>query len=97
MAGGPTAPLTLWANNKRLPPGEPMVRVRCAANASALAHVCARVSAACAPSRSQLSLASLRPAQLARKGNPLEGLGGLELRPRGIEWDTSVPEEPEGQ
>ena len=95
MAGGPTAPLTLWANNKRLPPGEPMVRA--STRARARDPVCARASAACAPSCSRLSLASLRSVQLARKGNPLEGLGGLELRPRGIEWDTSVPEEPEGQ
>lgn len=58
MAGGPSAPLALWANNKRLPPGEPM---------------------------------------LALKGNPLAGLSGLELRPRGIEWDVTVPEEEEGQ
>jgi hypothetical protein len=58
MAGGPAAPLALWANHARLPPGEPM---------------------------------------LARKGNPLAGLEGLELRPRGIEWDVTVPEEDEGQ
>jgi len=58
MAGGPDAPLALWANHARLPPGEPM---------------------------------------LARKGNPLAGLEGLELRPRGIEWDVTVPEEDEGQ
>jgi hypothetical protein len=66
MAGGPTAPLTLWANNKRLPPGEPMVRTRSRARTRAHARERERALRARPLAHGYLSLPSDRRSLRAR-------------------------------